>query len=70
MMMKKRERNAGVMSLIDEKGCDLVHNWRNMDISFMASGVSLEKRSNDQSILDVEGRKTTFSPLKINNISL
>ena len=44
MMMKERERNVEVMSLIDEKGCDLVHNWRNMDISFMASVVSLEKK--------------------------
>ena len=36
----------------------------------MDRGASLQRRCNDQSFLDMEGRKTTFSPLKINNIKL
>ena len=36
----------------------------------MDRGASLQRRCNDQSFLDMEGRKTTFSPLKINNVKL
>lgn len=34
---EERGKIAEAMSLLDEKGSDFVHKWRNLNISFMAT---------------------------------